>query len=87
MTDSEDSNSDSDYESIHPLTIQPSPNSILCGEYIEYVNIERLDKLLLYKNLKDKDKLLLKKINEFNYSTQELFDVKFVPLLNRNIEH
>ena len=25
--------------------------------------------------------LLLKKINEFNYSTQELFDVKFVPLL------
>ena len=23
----------------------------------------------------------LKKINEFNYSTQELFDVKFVPLL------
>jgi len=26
-------------------------------------------------------KLLLKKLNEFNYSTQELFDVSFVPLL------
>jgi protein-L-isoaspartate(D-aspartate) O-methyltransferase len=25
--------------------------------------------------------LLLKKLNEFNYSTQELFDVSFVPLL------
>ena len=31
--------------------------------------------------------LLLKKLNERNYSTQKLFDVKFVPFLNKNIEN
>ena len=32
-------------------------------------------------NSRQQKLLLLKKINEFNYSTQELFDVSFVPLL------
>ena len=31
--------------------------------------------------------ILIKKKNENNFEKEELFDVKFVPLLNKNIEH
>ena len=31
--------------------------------------------------------ILIKKISENNFKKEELFDVKFVPLLNENIKH
>jgi len=52
-------------------------------------NLKNNGKLIIPKkySLENQKLVLIKKNNENNFEQEELFDVKFVPLLNNNIEH
>ena len=74
--------------------------TVLFDAIIIGASAEKISSKLL-KSLKDKGNLifpkkysfenqallLLKKVNAYKYTSQRLFDVKFVPLLNKNIEN
>ena len=52
-------------------------------------NLKKNGKLIFPKkySLENQKLILIKKINEDNFEKKELFDVKFVPLLNNNTQH
>ena len=52
-------------------------------------NLKNNGKLIIPKKYPSENQklILIKKKNENNFEKEELFDVKFVPLLNKNIEH
>jgi len=52
-------------------------------------NLKNNGKLIIPKkySFENQKLILVKKKNENNFEKEELFDVKFVPLLNKNIEH